>query len=258
MADLRETARKIVEPLIAQYGAPHDIRRVTEGDFPHLDFARYREAESVLLAAGYKHLADIEYRDVSETEGSIIHPTLVREFISATNDTVASIYLVKPRLRALARLLWEGFRNMRWISAPSFVIGQLRQRVILDFDTESKDGRFYMTSNADAAAMMTAPQTIECLYLAYGTQFSDMVGAHNTRISSLVEENRFVPIRSIDDSMQMLARQKLQRNAHRAAVKWITIQELSQMGECPADYNHALFKEIQNVIAEIHGRKPGQ
>lgn len=250
MSDLRKDAKRILEPLKEQFQGPHDIVRVSEAEFPHLDFSRYSAIDGVVRAAGYEHLADVELRDVSKSEGNLYHPTLIRKYIASNGSTVACAYLLRPRIGKLVGLFVRGMRNLRWFATPALIAELLPQRLILDLETELDDGRYIVTSNAEAAAMMTSPPTIENLFFPYDTEFQELVTAHGVRISSMSEGGSFVHVRSYDDTIAMSRRLKLQKNAYRASIDWISKDEIIAMGDERPGGAEALFNEIQALLRE--------
>ncbi|MGI9263758.1 MAG: hypothetical protein ACR2QU_02440 [Gammaproteobacteria bacterium] len=250
MSKRRDDARRILEPLKEQYQGPHDIVRVSESDFPHLNFSTYTAAGKVLQAAGYRHLADVELRDVSRNKGNLYHPTLIRKFQSTAETTLACLYLLRPRLGELVKLFARGMRNLRWISTPALMVELLPQRLILDLETEWGEGQFVVTSNAEAAAMMTAPPTIDNLFFPYETEFQILLAAHESRVGSISAGSTITQIRSYDDSVAMSRRQKLQKDAHRAALDWISKDELTAMGDGRQSAADDLFEEIQKLLRE--------
>lgn len=250
MSDLRKDAKRILEPLKELFQGPHDIVRVSEAEFPHLDFSRYYAVNGVLRAAGYEHLADVELREVSKSEGNLYHPTLIREYLASNGSTVASVYLLRPRIEKLVELFVRGMRNLRWFATPALIAELLPQRLILDLESELDDGRYIVSSNAEAAAMMASPPTIENLFLPYDTEFQDLVTAHEARISSMSEGRSIVHMRSYDDTIAMSRRQKLQKNAYRASIDWISKDEMIAIGDERPGHSEALFNEIQALLRE--------
>ncbi len=250
MSDLRKAAKDILKPLKEQFQGPHDIARVSESDFPHLKFSQYDAAGRILQAAGYEYLADVELRDVSRSEGNLYHPTLIRKFLASSGNTVACTYLLRPRFGKLVELFMRGMRNMRWLATPALIAELLPQRMILDLETELDDECFVVTSNAEAAAMMTSPPTIDNLFFPYRTNFQDLVTAHEARITSIAAGGSIVRMRTYEDTIAMSRRQKRQKDAYRASIDWISREELLGMGDGRLDVSEALFKEIRSLLEE--------
>ncbi len=250
MSSLRQDAEKILEPLKAQFRGPHDIVPVSESNFPHLDFSKYSAVDGVLRASTYAYLIDVELRDVSNNDGNIYHPTLIRQYLAKDGSTVASAYLLKPSVRKLLELFARGMRNLRWLATPALMMELAPQRMILDLESELEDGRFLVSSNAEAAAMMTAPPTIAHLFFPYQTPYQDIISAHKSRIASLAQGDTFVRLRTFDETVSMSRRQKRQKDAYRASLDWISRDEMIAMGDGRIDVSEALFNEVQALLRE--------
>ena len=167
------------------YGAPHTFLPADERDFPHLNLAQYQKVRAELATKGFRHVADIEIMEATMAP----HSTLARTFISchlSDNGICASHDQAKPKRLHLLRFLIGGIYRLRWISAPRTFLKYIHSRHCLALETEFNDNSYVVTGNAEVAAMISQPPTVDVEYHPFGTPMQHLLERHTARIESLL------------------------------------------------------------------------
>jgi hypothetical protein len=248
----RETAKAIVASMKNHYGAPHTVVPADESQFDHLDLNGYRTFQAALESEGFLALGNVEILEVSQSPTTLIARTMIRCMISGDGTTYAGYYQVRPRIWRRLKLLVRGLINLRLIAAPlNFITGMLT-RHCLEFETELNDGRFLITSNAEAAARITGPRSIESNIRPYSTPTAALLQAHQRRLGELVAETNAKPLilRTYADVEGMQKRQNAQKIAHRATVQWVTYAELERMSGGNVEQAEEVFEEVRKLLAD--------
>jgi hypothetical protein len=242
-----KAARRILESLQRRYGAPHTMVPVSEADFAHLDLPAYRTFRAAMEAAGFRYLGDLEVLEVSRSPTTLLARTMIRGMISEDGVIASDYFHVKPRVWRYLKLLATGLRNLRFVDAPRAFARGMHTRHCTEFD----DGTSLVTSNAQAASMITSPPTIETSFSPYGTPPSILLQAHRTRVEEILRAKtqvRPVVVASLSDPLQMNKRQSTQKTAYRATVQWVTKAELQGMSAGRPEIADLVFAEVQKLL----------
>jgi hypothetical protein len=247
----QSAAQRILQGLQHSYQDQTDYRMAAEVEFPHLKMRDYRRIQAELEALHFRHLVDYENMRVSSRPNALIKRTLIRCYLSIDGDIAAAHYQIRPRLRRRLILLLKGFWNLRWIAAPRDFMRALKTRNVVDFETELSDGTFIATSNAQAAAKITLPSSIDSEHYPYGHPASLLLERHRQRLAARLAASPGVEPRavtSVNDVLAKEARMHSLKAKHRQEVGWITNSELQQMsGNNPALADQ-VYKEVQKLL----------
>lgn len=102
------------------------------------------------------------------------------------------------------------------------------------------------------AAKVSMPVSIDAEYLSYKSSVKEILIRHRTRVKQNLKQNidlTYVPVRNRTDLLAMQARLKRRKDAHRAAVNWITREELEKFG-ANSELAEDVFIEIQKLLNE--------
>jgi membrane protein YdbS with pleckstrin-like domain len=255
----RAAAKAIVATMKGLYGAPQTVVPANASQFGHLKLSEYDAFQSALEAKGFRSVGDVEILEVTQSPNTLIARTMIRSMISEDGTIYGGYYQVKPliwrRLKQLVLGLINfhlGLTNFRPIYTPHDFISEIATRHYIDFETELHDGRFLITSNAEATASVSGPPSIESNYLPYATPTEALLKVHQSRLAKLLADSNDKPIilRSYVDIREMQKRQNTQKIAHRATVQWITNAELVRMFKGNVEQADEVFEEIKKLIAK--------
>lgn len=253
-----DAARSIIATMREQFGAPQTMVLADASAFPHLDLQAYAGFQAEMETAGYHAIGDIEILELSNSPTTTIARTFIRTMLSADGSTVFEYYQVKPRIWRKLKMLFRGVRNLRLYDAPMNFFNGLVTRHCGGFESEFGDGTQLMTSNAQSAAIISGPNSIEYKYFPYGTPISVLLKQHLARISEIAAGHppeRPLTMRSMDDILEMQKRQHMQKVAHRASVDWVTLGELRGMSGGQDELGETIFAEVRRLLrAEQGGR----
>lgn len=231
-------------------------REVDESSFSHLDLKAYRRIGNALKAFKFDYLADLELVELLNSPTVLFKPTMIRLYISADGYISAAHYQLKPRLDRLIRLLIKGVLNLRLIAAPLFFLSQLPTRNYFDFETEYDDGSFQLTSNASEAGHLSQPETIYSKYFPGNTGFETLLEHHKTELSKRLSSGANANvIKTLTQQRQMQKRLKQTKDAHRAAINWISEREMHALGS-NKELSNALMEEVRRLLDEENHKTP--
>lgn len=251
IGSVRSAARAIVEGMRRQYSAPHTVVPANEEEFGHLDLKAYANFKSELVGNDFSPAGDFEILEVSNSPGTLLARTFIRNMISKDGQVLAQYYQVKPRVWRRTKLLLIGLCNFRFLDAPLFFWKGLATHHCVGFETEFQDGRQLITSNAEEASIISNPPSIETLYFPYGTPVSVLYEHHLAKIGQM--GGTPLALRSVNDVLAMQQRQSELKVAYRAAVQWVTQQEMQGFAAGNEDLSEAVFAEVQRLFAEERG-----
>jgi hypothetical protein len=252
----RDAALHILETLQAVYATPLEFVPARAPDFPHLDLPAYAASRAWMQAHGFRHLVDLEMPALTNNPRTLMARSFTRAYAANDGTAVAEYYQFMVRRDRLLRQWLTGMRNWRWIAATRFALGALVTRHCTGFETEFDDGGFVVTSNAESAAKITAPPSMDILFLPHGTDPGEVLAAHRARVaarSARLPDARPMPVA---DVRQMLAQQRRmaeQKSAWRAAQEWVSKAEIDAMSSNPAVADE-VFAELRKLRA---GATPG-
>lgn len=230
-------AREILANLEATYQPTHDYVRVRPDDYGHLDLGFYRRTAALLGAHGFRLLADLEDRTITQAPGSLLSPVLVRVLLSRDGTVSAALYHPHVRRFRVRALLW--------------LLRQL-PRTVTDMETECSDGSFVVTSNAAMAAALADAPLIATEYLPARTAPLDVYARHTQRLAEHLAARPGVTARVLRTHEDVLASQN-RMNALKAAyrgelgmVSREELERLSALGRRTAhDVHDAIVRERQ-------------
>ncbi|MEP7002341.1 MAG: hypothetical protein ABI969_17765 [bacterium] len=250
MVSRREHAERIVAKMKALYSQPDTTVLVEESQFPQLDLAAYRQFRHALEAIGYRFLGDYEMINVSNTPDSVMARTMIRCMLSADGETCAAHYQAHPRMERVLSNLFVGVLNLRLIDAPLGFLRMLKPKLVYDFMSEVVDNHL-TTSNAEAAGTISSPASVDRKFFAYDTSLDVVRSAHKARLAAAVARAGSKPtvVATYADWEAMQSRLRLQKAAHRAAVGWITRDELRAMSPGNQTIADEIFEEVQAIVS---------
>lgn len=247
---IRQAAEKILKSMQNTYSNPPAMVAADEKNFNHLDLNAYRKFSEDLKAANFRLVGDLEMPELSKSPTTLIERTMIRNAISVDGHMLAVYYQTKPRIGRRIKLLIRGILNLRLIDAPQDFIKAMATRHCVEFETEFRDGKQLITSNAEAAGMMSSPPSIESNFFPYGTPTTVLLERHMKRLLEISKENPPIILQSLDDILQMQKRQSMLKIAYRSSVQWVTQQEMLDMSGGNTNMAEEVFSEIQKIIAE--------
>jgi len=245
----QDAARKILELMKATYQRPLEYVPADEADFSHLDLPAYRAFAAWTGRRGFRVLGDLEIPAVSNQPGSVLARTFIRASVSPDGATLCEYYQIKPRVGRVLRRYLIGLINLRWIASTRWMLGAMRTRHCVGFETEFDDGDFILTSNAQAAGVIGLPPTIDSQVFDYGEAPAVLLKAHQTRVKArlgaLPGVHR-VKLGGVDDLLAQQHRQSVQKSTFRMAQEWITRAEVGAMAG-NADVAAAVYAEVRKL-----------
>lgn len=248
---IQQAAQRIIASMQRTYGGEHTRLDANEADFRHLNLRVYRDFQNQHGAQGFRHLRDFEIAEISNSPTTFVARTFIRSMVSADGGTIAYYYQVKPRLGRLVRHLLRGLKNGRWIDTPRFVLRTLKTKHCNDYESELSNGNFVTTSNAESAGKLSQPSTIDSEFHPYGTSPGVLANRHRQRLDAYFASTpdvRSCLVRTVEDLTQMQRRLKAQKDAYRAAVKWVTQADLERMSSGNPLLAEAVYEEIRRQL----------
>jgi len=233
------------------YSAPLTIVRTNESEFTHLDLNAYRRFRDTMERHGYRFLSDIKILGISDTPRSPMAPTMIRAMVSADGGTCAGYYQVKPKIGRRVTSLLAGLLSLRFIAEPRGFLQSLTGKECCDFESEL-GSNYVVTSNAEDAATIGLPRSIDSEFFAYGTSVDELRTAHEARLRAAAQRSGAKPtsITTIEQVIAMEARLQERKNAFRAASNWITQNELRTVAHGDTALADDIFEEVQTILAQ--------
>lgn len=247
---IRQAAEAILESMQEVYSSPPSMVAADENNFNHLDINSYRDFSKKMKAANFRLVGDLEILGLSNSPTALIKGTMIRNAISENGFLLGAYYQTKPRKGRRIKLLLRGILNLRLIDAPKDFIKAMVTRHCVEFETEFQDGRQLITSNAEAAGMMSGPPTIENNFFPYGTSINALLSCHMKRLLEIAKESPPIRLQSLDDILQMQKRQSMLKIAYRSSMQWVTQEEMLKLSGGSPELAVDVFSEIQKIIAE--------
>lgn len=250
-APTQQAAQRILAMMQQTYSSPYTYRDVNEADFRHLDLKAYRNFQSLHESLGYRLLRDVEIAEISDSPTTLIARTFIRTMVSADGAIIADYYQVKPRMDRLLRMTGRGLLNGRWLDTPRFFFKTLKTKHCMGYESELSNGEIVTTSNAEDAAMISLPPSIHSEFHPYGTATAVLALQQKKRLASYLASHPGTGIRAVrstDELMAMQARMKQLKDAHRAAVSWVTQGELEKMAPGNPQLAEAVYAEVQRQL----------
>ncbi|MCC7055305.1 MAG: hypothetical protein IT355_18680 [Gemmatimonadaceae bacterium] len=234
MEPTQKAALAILANIEATYKPVHDYVAADPQKFRHLDLQFYERTARLLSAKGFRHLADLEDRTITNAPGTVLMPVLIRALVSKDGTIMSALYHPRIGKLVLRILLWV----MRTLPKP-----------VVDMETECSDGTFVVTSNAASAAAIDLPALISARYLAAGTSVHEVHQEHVARLRAHLAERPGVTPLVVGTHQEMLASQHRMnaiKAAHRGEVGGITREELDRLAKFGKGLVPAVHEEIRN------------
>jgi hypothetical protein len=247
-----DAARQILNTMRGHYQAPVEVVSASEVDFAHLDLSAYASFRSWFESQSFRHMADLELPALSRNPNTFFAATMIRTYLAADGTIGADYYQMKPRIYRVVRQLIIGLLNLRWVDAPTWAIKTLRTRHCVDFETELDDGTFIVTSNAETAALLSSPPSVDSVFFQFNTAPLKLLEAHKQRVHSKLANlpgHRVIVVKDLAGLQQQNRRLREQKRAYRAALDWISRAELASMAN-NRELADAVYAELRKLLSE--------
>lgn len=248
----RDAARQILDTMRGSYQAPVEVVSVSDADFAHLDLSAYASYKSWFESQSFRHMADLEFPAPSRDSNSFFAATMIRAHLSADGTIGTNYYQMKPRIYRVVRQLIIGFLRLRLVAAPAWALRTLRTRHCVDFETEFDDGTFVVTSNAETAAKFSSPPSVDAVYFQFNTTALKLLEAHRQRVHSKLANSpgrRAIAVMDLAELQQQNRRLSEQKRTYRAALDWISREELSSLAN-NRELADAVYVELRKLQSE--------
>lgn len=226
-----KAAREILALIAATYQPTHEYVAADARRFGHLDMRFYERTTRLLGSNGFRTLADIEDKTITNSPNGVLMPVLVRTMLSRDGTVLAGLY--HPRIRRI------GLRLLLWL------FRKLPGKVI-DMETEFTDGSFVVTSNAMSAAAIDQPDAlISAEFLPGSVTALAVFHRHAARVAAHVLARTGVGTRAVSTLGEFLASQNRMnaiKAAYRGEIGAVTkaeLERLSMFGKTVAGDVHA-------------------
>jgi hypothetical protein len=241
MQPTEQAAREILAQLEATYQPTHEYVRVDERAFGHLDLGFYRKNTERLSAKGFRVLADVEDRTITNAPATVLAPVLVRTLVSRDGTSTGIIY--HPRLKSfLLRVLLWVFRR-----SPGKVV---------EFETECSDGTFVATSNAMVASAITSPPMIDAHFMPQRESVDALYAAHTARVAAHLAARpgvRALPIAHFEEMIASQNRMNAIKAAFRGELAGVTREELERLSL----FGRSTAHDVHDAIRTEQMRRAG-
>lgn len=249
---IRNAARNILQTMRRAYGTLPTRVPAREADFPHLDLAAYRRFSADMRARGYVFLYDYAVREINESPTSLIAPTMLRTHASPDGAIVATFYQRSARWDRLRAKLWQGLMNGRWIDAPKMFLKAGKTWHCTEFSSGFADG-FVSTSNAESAESIGMPASLDRKFFPHGTPLAVLLAEHQARLAAAVQKRGGqapLPVRGVGELLVHADREGQIKSAHRAAIGWVTREELLKLSGNKPELADAIYAEVRALLRE--------
>jgi hypothetical protein len=212
-----EAARRILDSIEAHYQPTHRYVNADPAAFAHLDLGWYDRVTRIFEGYGFRHLADIEDKTITEAPNTVLRPTFLRALVSRDGTVTTALY--DPRIKGL------GLRLLLWLLRKT-------PKPVVDCETECTDGSFVGTSNGMGASAMQLPSLISAGWLPAGTKPEDVYATHTARVTAHLKARpgvRAVVIRTREEMLQSQDRQNAIKAAFRGEIGGLTTAELEKL-----------------------------
>jgi hypothetical protein len=233
------------------YGAPQVLVPTSESEFAHLDLDAYRSFRDTMERQGYRFLSDIKIVGISDSPERWLAPWMIRMMVSWDGAASAGYYQAKPRMSMRLTRFGVGVLSFRFIAAPRLFLQSLQTQHYCDFESEVA-GTYVTTSNEETSAKLGMPTSVERRFYPYGTSFDELRAAHESALTAAAQRTGAKPttMATLEDVLAMHARLQECKNAHRAALNWITRDELRALAGGNTALGDSIFDEVQMLIAQ--------
>jgi hypothetical protein len=247
----RKSAERIIATMKRSYGAPQVLVATSESEFAHLDLDAYRSFRHTMERQGYRFLSDVKIVGISDSPARWLAPWMIRMMVSRDGATSVGYYQAKPRISMRLTNLLAGLLSFRFIATPRLFLQSLQTKHYCDFESELA-GTYVTTSNSDTSGKLSLPSSVEAGFSPYETSVDELRVAHETRVAAAAQRIGAEPTRmaTLEDVLAMHARLQECKNAHRAALNWITQDELRALSRGKTAVADAIFDEVQKLLPQ--------
>jgi hypothetical protein len=233
MEPTEKAAHEILATLEATYQATHRYVRVKPADFPHLDIGWYEKTSRLLATKGFRTVADVEDKTITEAPGTVLSAILVRALLSRDGTVTAALY--HPHIKKL------------WVRVMLWLLRKTPGKVV-DMETEFTDGSFVATSNAASAAALGNGPMILAEFLPFTTTPLEVHARHVQRVAEHLEQRSGIAPRAMNSYDDMLAsqhRMNALKAAYRGEIGVVTKEELDRLAVFGKGLTAQVHAEIQ-------------
>lgn len=233
MEPAEKAAHEILASLEATYQATHRYVEVKPSDFPHLDLGWYDKTSRLLATRGFRTVADVEDKTITEAPGTVLSAILVRALLSRDGTVTAGLY--HPHIKKL------------WVRVLLWILRKTPGKVV-DMETEFTDGSFVATSNAASAAALENGAMILAEFLPFTTTPLEVHARHMKRVAEHLSQRSGIAPRVMNSYEDMLAsqhRMNALKAAYRGEIGGITKAELDRLAIFGKGLTDAVHAEIQ-------------
>lgn len=239
---IQQAASRILDIIENTYQSTHRYVSANPRDFSHLDLKWYDATARLLNGNGFRSLADVEDKTITESPGTVLSAIMLRCMVSRDGTITSALY--HPHLRSF------------WLRLMLRLTGKLPKHVT-DFETELTDGSFVATSNAASAAKIATPPMLRAEFLAAGTPPLEVLQRHRQRVAEVLAANPNVTARVVRTHADMLAsqhRQNALKAAYRGELGGITREELDALSN---RWSKRVVPAVHEEIAREKVRRAG-
>ncbi|MDB6172561.1 MAG: hypothetical protein JWL59_1872 [Chthoniobacteraceae bacterium] len=230
MEPYEKAAEQILAHTRAVYQPQHDYAAADQNDFKHLDLKWYAKAAEKLQERGFRLLGDQEDRTITNAPGGYLKPVMLRVLVSADGMIIATLYHPKPVL---------------WLRILFFVLGKSLAKTI-DFESESEDGTFVSTSNAEAAAAIQLPPGISMRYLPKQTTLEALYTCQRETLNQTPQKT-FKRFQSLEEIIKAQDRMNAIKAAFRQEIGEVSREEIERSVGSRDDSTESVYQEIQDL-----------
>ena len=141
-------------------------------------------------------------------------------------------------------------RTLRWITAPKVLLDGMRPVRCRAFETELSDGSFIVTVEEFPNEFIEEHPAIDREFHPKGTPAGQLLARHRERLAARLAADgglQAVPVSGIDGALALQDRLQALRSAHRAAIGWVTLEELTGMLAERSALAFPIFMEMQRL-----------
>lgn len=236
-----KAAHEILATLEASYQPTHRYVQARAENFRHLDLGFYDRTARLLATKGFRPLADVEDKTITEAPGTVLSAILVRTMLSRDGTVMVALY--HPHIRSI------------WLRLTLWLLRKLPAKVT-DMETECSDGSFVVTSNAASAAAIENPPIIATEYLAAGAPPLEVHARHVVRLAEHLASRPGVTARVIASHDELVASQNRMnalKAAYRGELGGITREELERL----STFGKGIAHDVHGAIVREQMKRAG-
>ena len=239
---IEQAAKRILDIIETAYQSNHRYVTANPKEFRHLDIRWYDSTAQLLVQNGFRTLADVEDKTITEQPRTVLSAIMLRCLVSRDGTVTSALY--HPHLKSF------------WLRLTLWLTGKLPKKVT-DFETELSDGSFVTTSNAASAAKIATPPMLRSEFLAAGTPPLEVLQRHRQRVAEVLAANPGVTarvVRTHDDMLASQHRQNAIKAAYRGQLGGITREELDKLSN---RWSQRIVPAVHEEIVREQARRAG-